>query len=219
MVKGKRWYSKVVLWFSILALALSISPAAGLAATGVTVPAIGTENIQNVAAAAPKLLAVAETKAVTDPDEAKIQEALAQINYFKITTMPADVTNAFWKSRGYDKPPYKSGTTVYLIRLTHGTNFVRVFPDSDSGRIGGWVMERSDIIDGKGNYLPAAVIKDKFALPNLPARVCTVTLEQNDVIECGIAGPIEGWGAGGGVQFDMLGQRIGIFSEGTPMYR
>ena len=53
----------------------------------------------------------------------------------------------------------------------------------------------------------------KFALPNTPKYVCDVELEAGTHIREGEVNPLEGWGSGGGTQYDLIGQRIGNFKN------
>ena len=108
------------------------------------------------------------------------------------------------------KPPYKPGTLVKEIELTENTTFVRVYdnmPDG-SGMYGSWVMKADDI---KG--LTPLEIQNKFALPNTPKYVCDVELEVGTHIRVGEVNPLDGWGNGGGTQYDLIGQRIGDFKN------
>jgi len=56
-------------------------------------------------------------------------------------------------------------------------------------------------------------IRDKFALPAIPKYTTDVDIPANTVLRNGIVNPLEGWGIGGGVQFDLMGQRIGEFTN------
>ena len=56
-------------------------------------------------------------------------------------------------------------------------------------------------------------IQNKFALPNTPKYVCDVELEAGTHIREGEVNPLEGWGSGGGTQYDLIGQRIGNFKN------
>lgn len=124
-----------------------------------------------------------------------------------IKTSPADEVNNWWKTEmGYDNPPYKPGTSVSEIKLTQETTFVRVYDGDTSGQFGGWVMKADDI---KG--LTPIQIQNKFALPATPVYVTDVKLPAGTTLRTGIVNPLEGWGAGGGIQFDLMGQRIGEF--------
>ena len=51
----------------------------------------------------------------------------------------AEEVNNWWRvEMGYDHPPYKLGTTVNEIKLSHDTMFVRVYDGDISGQFGGW---------------------------------------------------------------------------------
>ena len=80
-------------------------------------------------------------------------------------------------------------------------------PDG-SGMRGGWIMRAEDI-----EGLTPLQIQEKFALPNTPKYVCDVELEAGTHLRVGEANPLEGWGAGGGTQYDLMGQRIGNFTN------
>ena len=56
-------------------------------------------------------------------------------------------------------------------------------------------------------------IKNKFALPNTPQFICDVELEAGTHIRIREVNPIDGWGNGGGTQYDLIGQRIGTFKN------
>jgi hypothetical protein len=60
-------------------------------------------------------------------------------------------------------------------------------------------------------------IQDKFALPNTPKYVCDVELEAGTHIRVGEVNPLDGWGTGGGIQYDLIGQRIGKFINERPL--
>jgi len=64
-----------------------------------------------------------------------------------------------------------------------------------------------------GTYLTALEIKDKYALGFVPKYVANAVIPKDTIINSGIAGPIEGWGNGGGLQFDLIKQFIGEFTE------
>lgn len=92
------------------------------------------------------------------------------------------------------------------IELAENTTFVRVYdtmPDG-SGMYGSWIMKADDM---KG--LTPLEIQNKFALPNIPIYVCDVELEAGTHIRVGEVNPLDGWGNGGGTQYDLIGQRIG----------
>ena len=74
-------------------------------------------------------------------------------------------------NRGYDKPPVKPDTIVYVVEA--GNNeYVRLFnrnDDGESNMIGRWVMRKKDI-----EGLSLEQIKDKYALPVIPKYICDV---------------------------------------------
>ena len=80
-------------------------------------------------------------------------------------------------------------------------------PDG-SGMYGSRVMKAEDI---KG--LTPLEIQNKFALPNTPKYVCDVELDAGTHIRVGEVNPLDGWGTGGGTQYDLIGQRIGDFKN------
>jgi hypothetical protein len=124
-------------------------------------------------------------------------------------TVSAEETNQWFTDRYPDySPPYKPETKVNEIVLQEDTNFVRVYDKKGSGKKGSWIMRYEDI---KG--LTPQQIKDKYALPNLPKYICDVELKAGTNLREGVANPIEGWGNGGGTQFDLKNQRIGIFKN------
>lgn len=128
-------------------------------------------------------------------------------NFTTIRKVTAEETNSWWKNvMGYDNPPYKPGTMVEEIKLTKDTTFVRVYDGEVSGMYGGWVMKAEDIAG-----LTPKQIQDKFALPSLPKYMADVKLTEGTTIRKGIVNPLEGWGNGGGIQYDLMGQRVGEF--------
>ena len=139
-------------------------------------------------------------------------DASKNIKYKEIKTFSAEETNQWFVDNVKPdyKPPYKPGTLVKEIELTEKTTFVRVYdnmPDG-SGMYGSWVMKADDI---KG--LTPLEIQDKFALPNTPKYICDVELEAGTHIRVGEVNPLDGWGKGGGTQYDLIGQRIGDFKN------
>ena len=64
-------------------------------------------------------------------------------------------------------------------------------------------MKKSDI-----QGLTPTEIADKYALPQKPTHMCDVNLPPDYRLECGIANRVDGWGSGGGLQFDFMGQRV-----------
>ncbi|WP_348030048.1 hypothetical protein, partial [Eubacterium sp. CAG:156] len=147
-------------------------------------------------------------------DEVKkvIESGTETIKFNEVKTFTAEETNQWFidNVKPDYNPPYKPGTLVKEIELTENTTFVRVYdnmPDG-SGMYGSWVMKADDI---KG--LTPLEIQNKFALPNTPKYICDVELEAGTHIRVGEVNPLDGWGNGGGTQYDLIGQRIGDFKN------
>ncbi|WP_075679793.1 T7SS effector LXG polymorphic toxin [Roseburia sp. 831b] len=141
-----------------------------------------------------------------------VKSGTETIKFNEVKTFTAEETNQWFidNVKPDYKPPYKPGTLVKEIELTENTTFVRVYdnmPDG-SGMYGSWVMKADDI---KG--LTPLEIQNKFALPNTPKYVCDVELEAGTHIRVGEVNPLDGWGNGGGTQYDLIGQRIGDFKN------
>ena len=131
------------------------------------------------------------------------------INCTVVKETTGDETNKWWQEEmGYDNPPYLPKSKVQEIELKEDTKFCRVYDGVNSGMFGGWVMKQSDI-----EGLTPEEIQDKFALPQKPAMMCDVTLPKGTHMRTGLCNPLEGWGKGGGVQFDLMGQRVGEFNN------
>ena len=107
-------------------------------------------------------------------------------------------------------PPYKPGTSVKEIALTRKTTFVRVYDKmlNGSGMYGSWLMKLES-----GEGLTPLEIRDKCALPNIPIYICDVELDSGIHLREGEVNPINGWGKGGGIQYDLMGQRVGEFKN------
>ena len=136
----------------------------------------------------------------------------ATFKYKEVKTFTAEETNQWFidNVKPDYKPPYKPGTIVKEIELTENATFVRVYdnmPDG-SGMYGSWVMKAEDI-----EGLTPLEIQNKFALPNTPKYVCDVELEAGTHIRVGEVNPLDGWGSGGGTQYDFIGQRLGDFKN------
>ena len=134
------------------------------------------------------------------------------IKFEEVKTFTAEETNQWFidNVKPDYKPPYKPGTLVKEIELIENTTFVRVYdnmPDG-SGMYGSWVMRAYDI-----EGLTPLEIQNKFALPNTTKYVCDVELEAGTHIRVGEVNPLDGWGNGGGTQYDLIGQRIGNFKN------
>ncbi|WP_432748786.1 hypothetical protein [Pectinatus frisingensis] len=59
------------------------------------------------------------------------------------------------------------------------------------------------------------VLKD--GIQYLKIYVCDVELEAGTHIRVGEVNPLDGWGTGGGIQYDLIGQRIGKFINERPL--
>ena len=141
-----------------------------------------------------------------------IKGGTRKIKFTEVKTYTAEETNQWFidNVKPDYKPPYKPGTLVKEIELTENATFVRVYdnmPDG-SGMYGSWVMKAEDI-----EGLTPLEIQDKFALPNTPKYVCDVELDVGTHIRVGEVNPLDGWGNGGGTQYDLIGQRIGCFKN------
>ena len=122
----------------------------------------------------------------------------------------ANETNVWLKEHGdFEKPPYDPKTKTTTIKLYEDTDFVRVYKEGETSPAGQWIMKR-DEIEG----LTPFQIKDKFALKYLPDHIVDVKVPAGTEIRFGIANEISGWGHGGGIQFDLMGQRINGFGDG-----
>lgn len=131
------------------------------------------------------------------------------INCKVVKETTGDETNKWWQEEmDYDNPPYLPKSKVQEIELQEDTKFCRVYDGKNSGMFGGWVMKQSDI-DG----LTPEQIQDKFALPQKPIMMCDVTVPKGTHMRTGLCNPLEGWGKGGGVQFDLMGQKVGTFEN------
>lgn len=131
------------------------------------------------------------------------------INCTVVKETTGDETNKWWQEEmDYDNPPYLPKSKVQEIELQEDTKFCRVYDGVNSGMFGGWVMKQTDI-----EGLTPEEIQDKFALPQKPFMMCDVTLPKGTHMRTGLCNPLEGWGKGGGVQFDLMGQRVGSFDN------
>ena len=178
---------------------------AGMVASGVTAKGLnGIEAEANKLAKAPK--------GIDGGVSVGGKSGKTTIKFEEVKTFTAEETNQWFidNVKPDYKPPYKPGTLVKEIELIENTTFVRVYdnmPDG-SGMYGSWVMRAYDI-----EGLTPLEIQNKFALPNTPKYVCDVELEAGTHIRVGEVNPLDGWGNGGGTQYDLIGQRIGNFKN------
>jgi len=104
--------------------------------------------------------------------------------------------------------PFTSGTTVYEIRTTRDLVMVRTYLRDPSrlkdGAVGGWLMSPASL-----RGISPAQVKDIFALPALNDYLTTVKVPAGTILRIGSAGPIVGWGDGGGQQI-LLVSRLSL---------
>ena len=125
----------------------------------------------------------------------------------KVGVKTAESINTWWKKQGLKKAPYKPNTAVLEIKLTEKKTFVRVYDGETSGIKGGWMMEKESI-----EGLTPKQIQDKFALQAEPKYICDVEIPAETHLRKGITNTVEGWGNGGGIQYDMMAkQDVGTF--------
>ena len=141
-----------------------------------------------------------------------LDNGISGLQYKEEKNSTAEESNQWFVDNVKDdyKPPYKPGTIVKELELTQTTTFVRVYDKSPtgSGMYGSWMMRAEDI-----QGLTPMEIQDKFALPNIPKYICDVELSAGTRIRAGEVNPIDEWGSGGGIQYDLIGQRIGEFKN------
>lgn len=145
----------------------------------------------------------------TQSPEVNAGKRTGGVEWVEIKSYSANEANNWWKDNmGYENSPYKPGTAVREIELSKNTKFVRVYDGDVSGQFGGWLMKAEDVAG-----LTPTQIRDKFALSAIPKYITDVNIPANTVMRTGIVNPLEGWGIGGGIQFDLMGQRIGEFTN------
>ena len=138
--------------------------------------------------------------------------AFPSTRYETVRTYSAEETNNWFieNVKADYEPPYTPNTTVEEIRLITADKFVRVYDKTPDGSnmYGSWVMRLEDI---KG--LTAHEIQIKYSLPKEPVYICDVYFEPETHLRRGIANAVEGWGTGGKMQYDLMGQRVGVFDN------
>jgi hypothetical protein len=139
-------------------------------------------------------------------------ELAARANVRKTSSFTAEDVNQWFVDNVKPdyKPPHTPGIIVNEIELSENTTFVRVYdnmPDG-SGMYGSWVLKAEDI-----ENLTPLEIQNEFALPNVPRYICDVEFESKTRMREGEANSIDGWGTGGGIQYDLIGQRTGVFKN------
>ncbi|WP_413614878.1 hemagglutinin repeat-containing protein [Halomonas cupida] len=123
------------------------------------------------------------------------------------TRRSADDVNATFPD-GYS-PPYTPGTQVTEFVSDGNQTFVRVVSGDSPG--GQWIMKASDI-----EGLSPQQIADKFALPEVPSGITSVTPPAGTRIRTGEVNPNFG-GAGGGTQFQLLDRVNDGWADVTPL--
>ncbi|NTV01355.1 MAG: autotransporter outer membrane beta-barrel domain-containing protein [Chlorobiaceae bacterium] len=95
--------------------------------------------------------------------------------------------------------PWETSTMVTSITTTTRQFFVRFYnpsaPVNPSNQEGSWVMRASEV-----RGLTPEQVRNKFALPNLPSMMTLGLTTTGGSFYTGLAGPISGWGDGGGQQ-------------------
>lgn len=101
--------------------------------------------------------------------------------------------------------PFLSGQSVEQVRTSQTEYWVRTYsynPDSlKGGAVGSWLMRASSI-----RGMTPGEIRDFYALPSTPTNLTSVTVPAGTVVWTGTAGPIAGWGEGGGQQMFLTGR-------------
>jgi outer membrane autotransporter protein len=104
--------------------------------------------------------------------------------------------------------PFTPGSTVYEIRTTQDLYMVRTYLRDPSrlkeGAVGGWLMSSTTL-----RGLSPIQVRDIYALPALNDYITTVKVPAGTILRTGSAGPIAGWGDGGGQQI-LLVDRIAV---------
>ena len=178
-----------------------------------TANATSTEIVTAVNRGTLKALATVSQMSVLQSEKAALQEMVGgKIEYKEIKdNLAEDVNNWFIENIKPDyKPPYKPGTVVKEIILIRKITFVRVYDKlpKGSGLYGSWIMKAEDI-----EGLTPLEIRDKFSLPSIPRYKCDVELNAGVHMRMGEVNPVAGWGKGGGIQYDLMGQRVGKFKN------
>lgn len=117
-----------------------------------------------------------------------------------LNTLTDTQANAVLATLGYTQPPFAG--PVYEIRTTESLQLVRTYlynpadPFNPSGR---WTMRALNI-----RGLTPAQVRDFYALPTAVDRTTVVQVPAGTRLYAGLAGPIAGWGDGGGPQFYLF---------------
>jgi len=97
--------------------------------------------------------------------------------------------------------PFDTSQPVYEIVPTQALNYVRLYAPGSSWALGSWMMSAHSV-----RGLTAAQLQNLFALPVLPTNIVQVRAPAGSQygLWTGIAGPITGWGDGGGQQTKVI---------------
>ena len=102
--------------------------------------------------------------------------------------------------RAYDE----NAPTYNLETPKGGQTFVRVVPKGAEGKPAGvWLMRKEDFLDITSQPNAPEILKDRFALPEVPTAWTEVKLPQGVKLRAGIANGHPKWGAGGEIQFQL----------------
>ncbi len=123
-----------------------------------------------------------------------------------VVVRSADEVNDTFRKRGY-RPPY-AGSRVREFQTTQELKFLRVHGNENQAR--SWIMRTEEI---KG--LSPKQIQDKYSLPEFPTFVSEVRVPPQTRMRMGKAASQEGWGGGGGMQYELL-DKIDNSFFGTP---
>ncbi|MBZ4219738.1 MAG: autotransporter outer membrane beta-barrel domain-containing protein [Chlorobium sp.] len=111
------------------------------------------------------------------------------------------------------KGPWELSTLVTSTKTTVPQFFIRFYNptalSNASGQEGSWVMRASSV-----RGLNAQQIRALFALPNTPTMMTLGLSVPGESFYTGLAAPIDGWGEGGGQQFQSSGTPYTIFFNG-----
>ena len=140
----------------------------------------------------------------------KMDDSMYGLSYANKTVKTAKEINEWWGNFDY-RPPYNPLTEVWEFDLTRTGHFVRVYEEQGKSA-GGWLMKAEDVTG-----LTAEQIKNKYALSFKPNYICDVEIPNGSTLRCGITNPLENWGDGGGVQFDLMRKQIGRFYNERPL--
>lgn len=101
--------------------------------------------------------------------------------------------------------PFLDDRAVDEVRTSQTEHWVRTYsynPDSlKGGAVGSWLMRASSI-----RGMTPEQVRDFYALPSTPTNLTSVTVPAGTVVWSGTAGPIAGWGTGGGQQMFLTGR-------------